>query len=235
MNRNIDILFINNDEITVALTRVLQKYTDITLFEQNDTYKGFLPDIVVITATDIQNALKQRLEAVSLYPDVKLVYVRKHIDATILGVCMLTGFDGIVDTNLTGDAVYRILHSLAESPKTYISPKKRANLIVQHTSSFNTTQFTLRQLAILSLLTRDLDYKTISTLLCTTTADVFIAEGIICSKLRIPRSSLKSYKMLCKYGAIERGIPYKSYKIEPVMRRPGYFLVPRFYTLSANK
>lgn len=235
MNRNIDILLWDSDETTATLTRVLQKYADTTLFAQNGTYNGFLPDLVVITATDIQNALKQRLDIINKYPNTKLIYVRKHIDATILGVCMLTGFDGVLDTMLTGDSLNRILHSLAETEKTCISAKKRANLTVQHTTSLNTTQFTLRQLAILSLLTRDLDYRTISTLLCTTTADVFIAEGVICSKLHIPRSALKSYKMLCKYGAIERGLPYKSYKIEPVMRRAGYFLVPRFYTSNTNK
>ena len=229
MIRNIDILLWKQDVVSLAVKRALQSYADITLFAQNHTYNGFYPDLVVITDTDVYNALQSRLGALTAYPDAKIVYIKHNIDQSVVGVSMLVGFDGLISTSVKKEDLYKIVHALAESPKSNIQPRKRSNLIIQTTKGIVSEQFTLRQLAILCLLTRHIDYKTISKLLCTTTGDVYITENVVCSRLGIQKSQLSSYAMLYKYGSVEPGFKSKTYKIEPVMRRPGYFLVPRFY------
>ena len=73
--KNVDVLLWEDNPLTRSLVRVLNKYPDLTLFNQNQVITGFYPDIIVITADDPYTGLKQRLDALSRFPESYVVYL----------------------------------------------------------------------------------------------------------------------------------------------------------------
>ena len=229
MHKVVDILLWNNDPIAKSVKNCLQKKTDMLLFDQNCTYNGFLPDIVVITAKDIIKALQNRLDAKEAYPTAKIVYVRHTIDAAVIGITMLVGFDGLISTKVTATELYKMLCVLGETPKFELSARKRSRLIIDQFNEHKDQEFTFRQYAILCGLVRNLSHKEIAKLLNTTTGDVYIAECLICQHLGISKSQLTSPDMVRKYGAVEMEPKYKVYTFPSRVKRPGYYLIPKFF------
>lgn len=229
MHKNVDVLIWETNDIALSVMNCLRGNTDITLFDQKHTFPGFCPDIIVLPQKDIINALYGRIDALNRYPKAKIVHIKQTIDITVISIAMLVGFDGLVNTDVTKDDLAKILLTLGESTDEQISNRKRSRLIIDQFKDYNSYDFTFRQLAILCGLVRNIKHVELAKLLNTTKGDIFINECLICKKLNLKPEELHTPYMLKIYGALEQEVPYKTYTIPSRTKRPGYYIIPRFY------
>lgn len=229
MPRNVDVLLWSDNVITQSVKTALNNVVDITLFDQKHTYLGFFPDVVVLTEPDVVKMLRERLNAKNQYPDAKIIYIRKKVDITIISIGMLVGFDGLLDTGVKPPELVKMLHALGEVPADQLTQRRRSRILLDLYRDKTHSDLTCRQLAILSCLVRGLSRTEIAELLNTTRGDVYIAECLICKRLGITTKEFITADMIAKYGAVLVDGDYKHYKIPARLKRPGYYLLPRFY------
>ena len=228
MNKNTDVLLWEINDIANTIKNCLKHSVDITLFDQKHTFPGFLPDIVILTTKDIIKALQHRILIKQQYPHAKLLYVKQTINPTVMSIAMLVGFDGIFDLSIKSHELEQILCTIGQTSSTVLSQRKRSRLILDQYKDFNEEKLTFRQLAILCGIVRNLPHKDIAQLMNTTKGDVFIQECLICKTLGLTPKELHTPAMIKRYGAVEMEIPYKAYTIPSRLKRPGFYIIPRF-------
>ena len=229
MHKNVDVLLWEMNDIALTVRNCLQSSTNITLFDKKHTFAGFLPDIVLLTQKDIINALKARLDALKQYPNAKIIHIKQTVDLTVVSIAMLTELDGLISLGITKYNLEKVFLTLGEASQESLTQRRRSRMLVDQFKDYNKEGFTFRQLAILCGLVRNLKHSEIAELLNTSKGDVFINECMICKKLKVSPEDLHTPEMIKKYGAIEVGLKYKTYIIPAHVKRPGYYIIPRFY------
>lgn len=232
--KNVDVLLWEDNPLTRSLVRVLNKYPDLTLFNQNQVITGFYPDIIVITADDPYTGLKQRLDALSRFPESYVVYLRQRFDSVALSALFLGGYNTLISTDITGAELHKLLIVLGESAAYKLTTNYKSMFLNKQFSRENNTGLTNRELAVIGGIVRAYQPKRLAVLLNMSEVDIQYIISSICEKLNVGRHELTSTAMIMRYGSLLDVVKAKKYIIKVVRKKPNYYVIPKLEIDDTN-
>lgn len=227
--RNIDVLLWEDNITARSISRVLDKYPDITLFTQNSLFDGFFPDLIILTHPDPYSGLNQRLDALIKYPGTPIMYIRDSLDIVALSALFLSGIEYLISGDSTGEEIHRCIVVAGNTAKDQWSQKQRTRFLNQKYATISGEKLSCRELAVVGGLVRAYKREKLAMLLGITLTDVNIMCYSSCKKLGIRTRDLHSVKFIKRFGSLESSVTTKKYNIKTVRKRPGYFVIPKLW------
>lgn len=231
---NVDVLLYQNDPLTLSLTRVLQKYPDLTLFTL-DSIGDIVPDIIIFTETDPYRCVQQVREVPVAHRCSKFVYMRKYFDCVTIGLMQYIGIINLLSTELKPHEIHSCLKTIGVAPVSEMSRKKVTKFYNKYYGYMLRDGITFKQHMVLGARVRGYSWRKTHALLGMNHMRFNLEVNLARKILGLSTKDTRSIANALKYGGIVVEDRFRHYRIPANARyKHGYYLLPRIEEASES-
>lgn len=224
--QNIDILLIGDNPTILAASRVLKKYTEVSIFREENLY-GIIPDVVIISEEDPYLGLSLYKSITAKYDSSTILYIKEYYDITSLSCLFEAGVKYLVTSDISGIELLSVLKTIARYPKSSLTLRYRTKFLNKNYMPEDIKNLSARELLMLGARLRGYSFKKICKMLGISRRNVNRLVFDAYKKLGIKGKDKKNIKKLIRFTAINKTLKSRQYRINKTLKRPDYYIIPR--------